>query len=65
MLLLEDMVDLRTMKKHEVFLSLKRDLAMVRISNYIYIYIYIYIFYLYSLPSFPYRLFKPLSELRG
>ena len=32
-LLPEDMVKLRTMKKHEVFLSLKSDLAMVSISN--------------------------------
>ena len=29
LLLLGDMADLRTMKKHEVFLSLKRDLALV------------------------------------
>ena len=28
-LLPQDMVDLRTLKKHEVFLTLKRDLAMV------------------------------------
>ena len=33
LLLLEDMVDLRTMKKHEVFLSLKRDLEMVSFSS--------------------------------
>ena len=31
LLLLGDMADLRTMKKHEVFLSLKRDLALVSI----------------------------------
>ena len=29
LLLLDDMVYLRTMKKHEVFLTLKRDLALV------------------------------------
>ena len=29
LLLLEDMVNLRLMRKHEVFLSLKRDLALV------------------------------------
>ena len=29
LLLPEDMADLRSMRKHEVFLSLKRDLAMV------------------------------------
>ena len=30
----QDMADLRTLKKHEVFLTLKRDLAMVRTSTY-------------------------------
>ena len=29
LLLLEDMVNLRSMRKHKVFLSLKRDLALV------------------------------------
>ena len=29
LLLLEDMADLKSMRKHEVFLSLKRDLALV------------------------------------
>ena len=29
LLLLEDIADLRSLRKHEVFLSLKRDLAMV------------------------------------
>ena len=29
LLLPQDMADLRTLKKHEVFLTLKRDLAMV------------------------------------
>jgi len=29
LLLLENMADLRSMRKHEVFLSLKRDLALV------------------------------------
>ena len=33
LLLPQDMVNLRTLKKHEVFLTLKRDLAMVRIST--------------------------------
>ena len=31
LLLLEDMADLRSLRRHEVFLSLKRDLAMVSI----------------------------------
>lgn len=30
LLLPKDMADLRSMRKHEVFLGLKRDLAMVR-----------------------------------
>ena len=33
LLLPQDMADLRTLKKHEVFLTLKRDLAMVRTST--------------------------------
>ena len=36
LLLPEDMVDLRTLKKHEVFLSLKKDLAMVGLSSYVF-----------------------------
>ena len=50
----KDMVDLRTMKKHEVFLSLKRDLAYGKPFKlsflfllYIYIYIYFFFFFLY------------------
>ena len=31
LLLPQDMADLRTLKKYEVFLTLKRDLAMVRV----------------------------------
>ena len=31
LLLLGDMIDLRSMKKHKVFLSLKRDLALVSV----------------------------------
>ena len=32
-LLPRDMVELRNLKKHEMFLSLKRDLALVRFSS--------------------------------
>ena len=32
LLLLEDMADLRSLRRHEVFLSLKRDLAIVSLS---------------------------------
>ena len=34
LLLLDDMANLQTMKKHEVFLTLKRDLALVSIFTY-------------------------------
>ena len=40
LLLLDDMVYLRTMKKHEVFLTLKRDLALV-----IFSFLFIYLFF--------------------
>ena len=33
LLLSEDMANLRSMKKHEVFLSLKKDLALVSLSH--------------------------------
>ena len=32
-MLLRDMANLRSMKKHEVFLSLKKDLALVSLSH--------------------------------
>lgn len=35
LLLPQDMADLRTLKKHEVFLTLKRDLAMVSLFIYL------------------------------
>lgn len=38
LLLPKDMADLRSMRKHELFLDLKRDLAMVSFSYYIFIY---------------------------
>ena len=40
LLLLDDIVYLRTMKKHEVFLTLKRDLALV-----IFSFLFIYFFF--------------------
>ena len=40
LLLPEDMVDLRTLKKHEVFLSLKKDLAMVSLSSYVFFFFF-------------------------
>ena len=64
LLLPEDMVDLRIIKKHKVFLSLKRGPSYGKHSKLIFFFFFIYIFYFYffdSLLSFPYRLFKPLS----
>ena len=48
LLLPDDMADLRTMKKHEVFLTLKKDLALVSVS----VFIYFYFFYVFSLFHF-------------
>lgn len=60
LLLFGDMADLRSLRKHEVFLSLKRDLALVSLSPSFFtfkittvLYIYIYC------TSFIGRLFKP------
>ena len=62
LLLLEDMVELRDMRRHEVFLSLKRYLAMVCPFP------FSLIFFLYPLSpilvSFLGRLFRPSSEPR-
>ena len=51
LLLPKDMVDLRSIRKHEVFLGLKRDLAMVRIFL---IFNFLIMYLLFSRP------FKPL-----
>ena len=40
LLLPQDMANLRTLKKHEVFLTLKRDLAMVSFSTPYLCYVY-------------------------
>ena len=42
LLLPEDMVDLRTLKKHEVFLSPKKDLAMVSLSSYVFFFFFFF-----------------------
>ena len=51
LLLPQDMEELKNLKKHEVFLILKKDWAMVRsdIHTYIYIYIHIYFLNIFSL----------------
>ena len=56
LLLLEDMADLRSLRRHEVFLSLKRDLAMVSLS------INLFFFFASFLPFLPFTifLFSPL-----
>ena len=51
LLLPKDMVNLRSIRKHEVFLGLKRDLAMVRIFL---IFNFLIMYLLFSRP------FKPL-----
>ena len=66
LLLLEDMADLRSLRRHEVFLSLKRDLAMVSLSiNHFFLQVsslffplLFSFFHLYHV-SFLDRLFKP------
>ena len=44
LLLPQDMADLKTLKKHEAFLTLKRDLAMVWTSTYFLCYIFFFFF---------------------
>ena len=64
LLLLEDMTDLRLIRKYEVFLSLKRVLALVSpstVPSILYIYIYISLYsYLYLL-SLTFVLFPSLK----
>ena len=48
LLLSNDMADLKSMRKHEVFLSLKRDLAMV--SPLVLVFFFSFFFKLYLLP---------------
>ena len=48
LLLPTDMVDLKSMRKHEVFLSLKRDLAMVSPLVLVFFF-FIFLFFLFYL----------------
>ena len=70
LLLLEDMAELQSMKRHEIFLSLKRYLAMVCLLLDLF-----FLFLLHSFNCFPHfpflnsvsffgRLFKPPSGQR-
>ena len=64
LLLPSDMAYLKSIRKHEVFLSLKRDLAMVSPSPNP-LYIYIYIFKLYNPLPFSSIFFYYVSFLVG
>ena len=59
LLLLEDMADLRPLRRHEVFLSLKRDLVMVSLSIH-----HLFFFFLFLQVSSPYFLLPfPFTHL--
>ena len=65
LLLPKDMADLRSMRQYEVFLRLKRDLAMVSLFLYLlyyYIFVIIIIYYYFLLIAYliPFRPSKPL-----
>ena len=62
LLLPQDMADLRTLKKHEVFLTLKRDLAMVCTSIY-FLYTYTYILFIIVVMYLYYYFFKRFTLL--
>ena len=60
LLLPQDMADLKSLKKHEVFLTLKRDLAVVGVYLHIPTHIsknYPFIFYVHSLLTLLFTLF--------
>ena len=59
LLLLEDMADLRSMRKHEVFLSLKRDLALVSSLTALFFFFLIIILVFFNLHIFFERLSNP------
>ena len=51
LLLPTDMADLRSTRKHEVFLSLKKDLAMVSpLVSFFFLFFFFFFFKLYFLP---------------
>ena len=64
LLLLEDMADLRSMRKHEVFLSLKRDLALVSSLTALFFFFLILILVFSNLHIFFERLSNPHTGLR-
>lgn len=63
LLLLRDMADLRSLRKHEVFLSLKRDIALespllspfiLKITNVLFLLFFYSIFFSYAWPLYPF-----------
>lgn len=64
-LLPEDMADLRSIRKHEVFLSLKMDLALVSLLTSFLIFKIITVFFFNHYTSFLERLSKLHTELRS
>lgn len=64
LLLLEDMAELRDMRRHKIFLSLKGYLAMVRpLPFFLICFLYLFFFFLIFV-SFLGKLFKPPSRQR-
>ena len=49
LLLPDDMANLRTMKKHEVFRTLKRDLTLVSFSFSLFFFFFFFLFFLFFL----------------
>ena len=56
LLLPEDMIEWRSMRKHEVFLNLKRDLALVSLLSifffffvFFFVFLYFFLFFLFLL----------------
>ena len=64
LLLPQDMADLRTLKKHEVFLTLKRDLAMVHPSIYFMNHTHMYFILLDYFSHYYYLLGNPNNQHR-
>ena len=62
LLLFEDMVELRSIRRHEVFLSLKRYLATV--CPLLNPFSFLLLLLLFNLSFFPRQLFKPHSKWR-
>ena len=53
LLLLEDMADLKSMRKHEVFLSLKRDLVLVSFLIALFLFLLFFFFFSFFYHTYP------------